>query len=110
MPWLRRALAELTKEWRAARIGYPRLAVGIVTAASVAAVAPIVVTVWFLLSLRTGFPDPAAIQRIGEMDQATTVFDEGDRLAFTIYKEQRIEVPLAEVSPNAVRALTSIED
>ena len=45
-----------------------------------------------------GFPDLAAIQKIGEMDQATSVFDEQDRLAFTIYKEQRIEVPLDQVS------------
>src|SRR6185436_16862 len=74
------------------------------------AVTPIAVGGWFLNSLRTGFPDLAAIQKIGEMDQATSVFDEQDSLAFTIYKEQRIEVPLNQVSEHVVRALTAIED
>src|SRR6185295_1013919 len=32
------------------------------------------------------------------------------QLAFTIYKEQRIEVPLGEVSPNLVKALVAVED
>ena len=40
------------------------------------------------------FPTRRAMRRIGEMDQATAVFDENDRLAFTIFKEQRIDVPL----------------
>src|SRR6185295_5629945 len=46
----------------------------------------------------------------GEMDQATAVFDASDRLVFTIFQEQRIEVPLSEISPNLVRALIDIED
>ncbi len=50
------------------------------------------------------------MSRIGEMDQATAVFDDNDKLAFTIFKEQRIEVPLSEVSPNLTKAITSIED
>src|SRR5205807_7394510 len=33
-----------------------------------------------------------------------------DRWAFTIYQEQRIEVPLAEVSPNLLHAIVAIED
>jgi penicillin-binding protein 1A len=47
---------------------------------------------------------------MGEMDQATAVFDASDQLAFTIYKEQRIEVPLSAVSPNLVHAIVAIED
>src|SRR6185436_2416924 len=66
--------------------------------------------VWFLTGLREGLPDLDALRRIGEMDQATAVFDDGDRLAFTVFKEQRIEVPLAEVSPNVTAALIAIED
>ena len=64
---------------------------------------PMVVGGWFIVSLRSGFPDLAAIQKIGEMDQATSVFDDQDRLAFTIYKEQRIEVPLSQMSPHLVQ-------
>ena len=110
MPFLRQRLAELSHEWREARFRQPRLALGVLLTAIVVAAAPLVVGGWFLMTLREGFPDLAAIQRIGEMDQATAVFDEQDRLAFTIYKEQRIEVPLAQVSPHVVRALTAIED
>ena len=46
----------------------------------------------------------------GEMDQATAVYDASDQLAFTIFKEQRIDVPLAQISPNLVKALLAIED
>ena len=44
------------------------------------------------------------------MDQATAVYDGSDQLAFTIFKEQRIEVPLEQVSPNLVKAVIAIED
>jgi 1A family penicillin-binding protein len=44
------------------------------------------------------------------MNQATAVFDAEDRLAFTIFKEQRIEVTLSEISPNLVRAILAVED
>src|SRR5262249_18202627 len=37
-------------------------------------------------------------------------YDAADSLAFTIFKEQRIEIPLSQVSPNLVRALIAIED
>ena len=110
MPFLRRHLDELSLEWREARARHPRLALGVVLVAALVAAAPMVVGGWFIVTLRDGFPDLAAIQKIGEMDQATSVFDEQDRLAFTIYKEQRIDVPLSQVSPHVVRALTSIED
>src|SRR5262245_58096136 len=57
----------------------------------------------YVLMIAHGLPDEAAIRRIGDMDQATAVFDDHDQLAFTIFKEQRIERPLAEISPNLVR-------
>jgi penicillin-binding protein 1A len=44
------------------------------------------------------------------MEQATAVFDDKDQLAFTIYTEQRIEVPLSDVSPNLIHAIVAIED
>jgi penicillin-binding protein 1A len=65
---------------------------------------------WFLTSLRQGLPDDAAMRKIGEMDQATAVFDASDQLAFTIYTEQRIDVPLDRISPNLVHAILDIED
>ena len=49
-------------------------------------------------------------RRIGEMAQATTIFDAADQPAFTIFKEQRIEVPIERVSPNLIKAVISVED
>ena len=102
---------ELKREWDEARRRHPRFVLGV---AGVAAARRdhrrSVGGVWFLAGLRDGLPDQEAMRRIGEMDQATAVFDDTDRLAFTIFKEQRIEVPLSEVSPNLTKAITSIED
>ena len=40
-------------------------------------------TIWFVAGLRAGLPDDDAISRMGVMDQATSVFDLHDELAFT---------------------------
>ena len=61
---------------------------------------------WYLKHLRADLPNKAAIARIGEMDQATAVYDSHDQLAFTIFKEQRIDTPLAGVSPHLVTRLS----
>jgi 1A family penicillin-binding protein len=107
---LRERMDELKRQWNSARRHHPRLVLGV--AASLLLLAAIVTVsgVLFLAGLRDGLPDQAAMRRIGEMDQATAVFDENDRLAFTIFKEQRIEVPLSQVSPNLTKAITAIED
>ena len=47
---------------------------------------------------------------MGDMVQSTTIFDASDRPAFTIFKEQRIEVPLEKVSQNLIKAVISVED
>ena len=44
------------------------------------------------------------------MAQATTLLDARDRHAFTIYREQRIEVPLSRISRHLVRAIVAVED
>ena len=74
------------------------------------AVVALVSGIWLGASLLRGLPNPEELSRIGEMDQATAVFDAGDQLAFTIFKEQRIDVPLDQVSPHVVRAILAIED
>jgi penicillin-binding protein 1A len=107
---IRRRLAELKREWNDARRRHPRIVVGVAGAFAIVAMLSLVGGVWFLVGLREGMPDLAALRRIGEMDQATAVFDDGDQLAFTIFKEQRIEVPLAEISPNLTKALIATED
>ena len=91
---------ELQREWHEARRRHPHLVLGVAVVFLLIAILPAVGGVWFLASLRHGLPDGDAMRRIGEMDQATAVFDDKDRLAFTIFKEQRIDVPLSAVSPN----------
>jgi penicillin-binding protein 1A len=44
------------------------------------------------------------------MAQSTTIYDVNDRPVFTIFKEQRIEVPLDRISPNFLEAVISVED
>lgn len=44
------------------------------------------------------------------MAQATTIFDARDQPVFTIFKEQRIEVPFERISPNLIKAVVSVED
>jgi 1A family penicillin-binding protein len=44
------------------------------------------------------------------MAQATTILDASDRRVFTLYREQRLDVPLKRISPHLVRAVVAIED
>ena len=101
---------ELKREFAEARRRHPRIVFGVLGVFVLVAALSSIGGVWFLAGLRDGLPDQDALRRIGEMDQATAVFDRKDQLAFTIFKEQRIEVPLGEVSPNLTKAITSIED
>ena len=66
--------------------------------------------VWFLGAVLTGLPDEVAVRGVGAMSRATTLLDVHDRPAFTIFKEQRIEVPLARMSPHLVGAIIAVED
>jgi 1A family penicillin-binding protein len=107
---LRERLDHFREDWFEASRRYPRLVPGVVIAFALTASVTLGGGAWFLNSLRQGLPDDAAMRKIGNMDQATAVFDASDRLAFTIYKEQRIDVPLDQISPNLVRAILDIED
>jgi len=103
-------LEKLKREWLSAKREHPRIVIGVVAVFALAAVLSVGGVAWFVTGLREGLPDRAAIERMGVMDQATSVFDDKDQLAFTVFKEQRIEVPLSSVSPNLIRALLAVED
>jgi 1A family penicillin-binding protein len=103
-------IAELAREWRDARARHPRIVAGVTASFLIIAALSLVGGVWFLAGLRQGLPEYDALSRMGDMDQATAVFDTNDQLAFTIYKEQRMEVPLGDISPNLVKAIIAIED
>jgi penicillin-binding protein 1A len=57
-----------------------------------------------------GSPSADEIRSIGHMPTATVVFDREEKPAFTIFQEQRHEVPLASMSPNLINAVIAIED
>src|SRR5882724_4176631 len=107
---IRGALGQLQRDWREAQAKYPQLLRALGAVFVLASVVSLAGGVWFLSSLRRGLPNEAEINRIGDMDQATTVYDERDHPAFTIYKEQRIDVPLVKMSPQLVQALIATED
>ena len=65
---------------------------------------------WFSYDLTAGLPDSQAVGGIGDMAQSTTLYDAADKPVFTIFKEQRIEVPLDRMSPNFIKAVLSVED
>jgi 1A family penicillin-binding protein len=66
--------------------------------------------VWFAYDITAGLPDRTAIRGLGDMAQATTILDARDTPVFTIFKEQRIEVPIKDISPNLIKAVVSVED
>jgi 1A family penicillin-binding protein len=66
--------------------------------------------VWFTWDVIGSTPGRDALRHVGDMAQATTLMDLHGRPAFTIFKEQRIEIPLANVSPLVRKAILSIED
>ena len=104
-------LTQLKREWTTARSRHPRLVLTVSAAFLFVALATIGGGLWFLAGLRHGLPESDAMGRMGsDMAQSTAVFDNRDQIAFTIYKEQRIQVPLAEISPNLVKALIAVED
>ena len=107
---LRHLIDDTVRDWHDARREHPLVAYGVVGAFILAVALALGGGAAFLARLPSGLPDEATLSRIGEMDQATAVLDAADHPAFTIFKEQRIDVPLAEVSPVLVKAVLSIED
>jgi 1A family penicillin-binding protein len=80
------------------------LVVGLLTWTTAGALA------WFSYDVTLRLPGRNALTGLGDMAQATTLYDAGDVPVFTIFKEQRIEVPLDRVSPNLRKAVVAVED
>ena len=90
--------------------GRPRALVAAIAVLAVAVLSSAGGLAWFAYDLTTGLPNRQALRDMGDMVQSTTIFDASDRPAFTIFKEQRIEVPLERVSQNLINAVISVED
>src|SRR5687768_10320911 len=67
-------------------------------------------TALFAHQLLNGVPDRSTLSRITHMARSSVFYDHEGRPAFTIFKEQRMEVPLAQMSPNLKKAILAIED
>ena len=78
--------------------------------AAIASLALLGSGVWWWHSLSRDLPDDNAIRHISESAQSTIIFDEFDQPASTLSTEERIDVPLARVSPYFLQALLAVED
>ena len=110
MNHLREHLNRLLLRLNQLRDQHPREVRAAIRGTAVLAIVCVVAVGWFLLSLSRSLPSAESLARMGEMDQATAVYDASDSLVFTIFKEQRIDVPLESMSPYLVKALVAIED
>ena len=107
---LRARVDELKRTCLEARERHPRALFGAAAGVLLLLTLSVVGIVSFVHGLGEGLPDVNEMRRMSEMDQSTRVFDNKDQLAFSIFKEQRIDVPLSDISPNLTNAIRSIED
>jgi penicillin-binding protein 1A len=110
MVHLRNQINRLLLRWNQLRASHPREVRAAIRVSAATAVVFVVAAGWFLLSLTRSLPDQESLTRMTEMAQATAVYDATDSLAFTIFKEQRIDVPLNAMGPYLVKALVAVED
>jgi penicillin-binding protein 1A len=89
---------------------HPSLFFASVVALTLTVWAVLIGSVWYARSIVVSVPSTQELRGIGTMAQATTLFDRSDRPAFTIFQEQRIDVPLARVSPLLIDAIIAVED
>jgi 1A family penicillin-binding protein len=95
---------------RSALSGRPRTLTAAVSALAVALFLTVGYVAWFSYDLSASLPNREELRGLGDMAQSTTLFDAKDQPAFTLFKEQRIEVPLEKISPHLIKAVLSIED
>ncbi len=65
---------------------------------------------WFAADLLGSIPSRDELREFRTMPTANILFDAADREVFTIAKEHRIEVPLADMSPVLIKAVIAVED
>ncbi|MBA3297880.1 MAG: PBP1A family penicillin-binding protein, partial [Acidobacteria bacterium] len=90
--------------------GRPRLLTGLVGVTAVVLFLTSGYASWLAYDITAGLPNRDRLREMGDMAQSTTIFDVHDKPVFTIFKEQRIEVPFEKMSPNLITAVVSVED
>ena len=76
----------------------------------VSAAALLIASVVGVYAFVASLPGRDELRTLGEMPQATTLYDIYNRPVFTIFREYRIEIPLAQVSPHLRKAIVAVED
>jgi penicillin-binding protein 1A len=102
--------APVVNRLRSGLSGRPKVIGGLVSAVAITFFLTAGYAAWFSYDLAAGLPGSEAVAGIGDMAQSTTIYDAGDKPVFTIFKEQRIEIPLERMSPNLIKAVISVED
>jgi penicillin-binding protein 1A len=77
---------------------------------ALAQAAAVATPLWAIHAVLAGVPSRAELGRLSEMAQATILYDAADRPAFSIFEEQRRDVPLDAISPHLVSAIVAVED
>jgi 1A family penicillin-binding protein len=90
--------------------GRPRALTVLVATLAIVLFLSVGTSAWFAYAVTAGLPDREELASLGDMAQSTTILDAADTPVFTIFKEQRIEIPLEGMSPHLVQAVLSVED
>ena len=89
---------------------HARVFVGAIIALAVAFWFSMGASVLFAHQLFGDMPERGSVGRVSEMARSSVFYDIKGRPAFTIFKEQRMEVPLDKMSPHLKQAILAIED
>jgi 1A family penicillin-binding protein len=106
MPLIRSRLASLFQAFS----GRPTALIAVVSVLTVIVLGTLGCVAWLSYDITAGLPTRETVRGLGDMAQSTTLHDADDRPVFTIFKEQRIEVPLERISRNLIAAVISVED
>jgi penicillin-binding protein 1A len=110
LSYVRRAFDQASLWGSRVAAGRPVVVAAIACALAACAWSAAAYAAWFGWEVTTHLPGRSQVAEIGDMARATTLLDVHDRPVFTIFKEQRIDVPLSQVSANLIRAVISVED
>ena len=95
---------------RALLAGRPRTLTTVVVTLAMVMMLSVGSLAWFAYDVTAGLPDRQELAGLGDNAQSTTLYDAADVPVFTIFKEQRIEIPLDRVSKHLIDAVISVED
>jgi 1A family penicillin-binding protein len=105
-----RTLERLKSLWFRGTRRFQALPVRVRACVVLVAVVTSAYTLWCAVDVLASVPDRDEIRALRAMAQASVLFDADDRPVFTLAKEHRLEIPLADVSPHLIRAVVAIED